>query len=149
MQSLSDDVIRLIMSFLIPKQHCLLKGPPTFMAYFCADNYTNKIKLEKEWIKVKKEWNKCTNDKALDSQICRQHTENYTDLLKADQVLHRYCQDSSADFIHFNTKQQAKIGKSYLKKNGYIILQDSCCFGKGFLPTKINKMVTGTKFKIT
>ena len=129
MESLSNDVIRLIMTYLIPEKHCLVAGPPKFTAYLCVDKYVSEIK-------VKKVWTKCTNEKILDRQLCVQHSENYKDWKKIGQILQRL--NGYADhYIHFDTKKQAQMAKSYLKnKLGYRVVQESCCSGKGFLLAK-------------
>ena len=48
MNTLNDDVIRLIITFLVPKKVCLLNAPSNFTACFCIDKYTSKIDMKKD-----------------------------------------------------------------------------------------------------
>jgi len=127
MDSLCDDIIKLVMTFLIPKPECLLHGSHNFMAYFCVNKYITNIKIEKKW-------NTCTNKKIFDKRFCAQHSENYKDCIEINkkiQNLSIYPREIG-NYIHFDTKKQADISKQYIYLSKYCAGQ-GCCFGKGYL----------------
>ena len=131
MDTLNDDVIRLIITFLVPKKVCLLNASPRFTACFCIDKYTSKIDMKKD---IKKEWKKCTKDPGLGKMFCKEHTKDYSDLIaisKKIKNLNKY----AGHYIHFDTKKRANMAKPYIRKKNYTILQ-SCCYGKGHLLSK-------------
>jgi hypothetical protein len=128
MNKLNDDVIRLIITFLVPKKHCLLNASPRFTACFCVEKYINNINITKGW-------EKCTKDEGIVCNLCAQHSEDYSDWINITNKIkdiHKY----AGHYIHFDTKKQANMSKPYIKKALYKITQ-SCCGGKGFLISKI------------
>ena len=127
MDLLCDDIIRLVMTFLIPTPECLLHGSHNFMAYFCVNKYINKIKIEKKW-------NKCTNKKIFDKRLCAQHSENYKDWIEVNKKIQNLSiyPIEVGNYIHFDTKKQADMSKQYIYLTKYSDSQ-RCCSGKGYL----------------